>query len=106
MDIKKDIGLDSEQLKQLCLMAYLGDTPGDYALKQLYGRNHLAAKRNLDILERVKVTKGSRGALEVYFDVVGVALDNYDIPTWAEKAHQFRTETASWLWNVGAALHH
>lgn len=41
MDIKKDTGLDSEQLKLLCLMAYLGDTPEDYALKQLYGRNHL-----------------------------------------------------------------
>lgn len=105
MDIKKDIGLDSDQLKLLCLMAYLGDTPGDYALKQLYGRNHLAAKRNLDILDRAKVTKGGRVAPDVYFDVVGFALDNYDIPTWAEKAHQFRTETASWLWDVGSALH-
>ena len=105
MDIKKDIGLDSDQLKLLCLMAYLGDNPGDYALKQLYGRNHLAAKRNLDILDRAKVTKGGRVAPDVYFDVVGFALDNYDIPTWAEKAHQFRTETASWLWDVGSALH-
>lgn len=105
MDIKKDIGLDSEQLKLLCLMAYLGDTPGDYALKQLYGRNHLAAKRNLDVLDRAKVTKGGRVAPEVYFDVVGIALDNYDIPAWADKAHQFRTETASWLWDVGSALH-
>lgn len=105
MDIKKDIGLDSDQLKLLCLMAYLGDNPGDYALKQLYGRNHLAVKRNLDILDRAKVTKGGRVAPDVYFDVVGFALDNYDIPTWAEKAHQFRTETASWLWDVGSALH-
>ena len=105
MDIKKDTGLDSEQLKLLCLMAYLGDTPGDYALKQLYGRNHLAAKRNLDFLDQAKVTKGGRVAPDVYFDVVGIALDNYDIPTWAEKAHQFRTETASWLWDVGSALH-
>ena len=105
MDIKKDIGLDSDQLKLLCLMAYLGDNPGDYALKQLYGRNHLAAKRNLDILDRAKVTKGGRVAPDVYFDVVGFALDSYDIPTWAEKAHQFRTETASWLWDVGSALH-
>ncbi|MBQ2452685.1 MAG: DEAD/DEAH box helicase [Bacteroidales bacterium] len=105
MDIKKDTGLDSEQLKLLCLMAYLGETPGDYALKQLYGRNHLIAKRNLDILERAKVTKGGRVAPEVYFDVVGLAIDNYDIPTWAEKAHQLRTETTSWLWNVGSALH-
>lgn len=59
----------------------------------------------VDILDRAKVTKGGRVAPDVYFDVVGFALDNYDIPTWAEKAHQFRTETASWLWDVGSALH-
>lgn len=36
-------GLDAEQVKLLCLMAYLGDAPGNYALRQLYGRNYSAA---------------------------------------------------------------
>ena len=68
MDIKKEISLDSEQMKLLCLMAYLGDMPGDYALKQLYGRNHAAAKRNLEALDRTQFTKSGRVAPEVYFD--------------------------------------
>lgn len=99
-------GLETEQQKLLCLMAYLGEVPGDYALKQLYGRNYAAAKRSLESLDRTIFTKNGRVAPRVYFDVVGFALDNFDIPAWAEKACQFRTETASWLWNVGVALHH
>ena len=106
MDKKKEIGqLPAEQSKLLCLMAYLGDTPGDYALKQLYGRNFSNAKRNLDILDHTPFTRGGKVAPDVFFQVVGYALDHFDIPAWAEKAQQFRTDTASWLWNVGTALH-
>lgn len=98
-------GLETEQIRLLCLMAYLGETPGDYALRQLYGRNFATAKWNLDILDRSSFTRDGKVAPRDYFDVVGVALDNFEIPEWAEKAQQFRTETASWLWNVGVALH-
>ena len=97
--------LEAEQVKLLCLMAYLGDTPGDYALKQLYGRNYAAAKQKLALLDHTKYTRDGKVAPAVYVDVVATAVDNFDIPTWAEKAHQFRTETASWLWDVGTALH-
>lgn len=97
--------LDKEQVKLLCLMAYLGDTPGDYALKQLYGRNFASAKRNLEVLEQTHYSKGGRVAPEVFFDVVGLALELFAIPEWAEKAHPFRRETTSWLWDLGAAVH-
>lgn len=40
-------GLDMGQLKLLCQVAYLGDIPGDYVLKQLYGRNCSARTRHL-----------------------------------------------------------
>ena len=98
-------GLEAEQVKLLCLMAYHGDTPGDYALKQLYGRNYSAAKQSLALLNRTVFTRGGKVAPAVYFDVVATAADNFDIPAWAEKAHQFRTDTATWLWDVGVALH-
>ena len=98
-------GLDAEQIKLLCLMAYLGDAPGNYALKQLYGRNYASAMQKLALLDHTPYTRGGKVAPAVYFDVVGTALGNFDIPGWAEKAQQFRTETATWLWDVGSALH-
>lgn len=92
-------GLDAEQIKLLCLMAYLGDAPGNYALKQLYGRNYASAMQKLALLDHTPYTRGGKVAPAVYFDVVGTALDNFDIPGWAGKAQQFRTETATWLWD-------
>lgn len=98
-------GLEMEQVKLLCLMAYLGDIPGSYALKQLYGRNIFTAKANLEMLEHSRHVRDGRVAPWVFFDVVATALENFDIPRWVEKACQFRTDSASWLWNLGVALH-
>ena len=77
-------GLETEQIRLLCLMAYLGETPGDYALRQLYGRNFSTAKRNLDVLDRSSFTRDGKVAPKVYFDVVGIALDNFEIPESVE----------------------
>ena len=98
-------GLDTGQLKLLCLVAYLGDIPGDYVLKQLYGRNRSKAKTDLGILEHSRYMQDGRVSPRVFFDVVAVALDNFDIPRWVEKTCQFRMDTASWLWKLGTALH-
>lgn len=98
-------GLETEQVKLLCLVAYLGDIPGDYVLKQLYGRNCSKAKTDLVILEHSQYVQDGRVSPRVFFNVVTVALDNFDIPRWVEKTCQFRTDTASWLWELGTALH-
>ena len=90
-------GLETEQVKLLCLVAYLGDIPGDYVLKQLYGRNCSKAKTDLVILEHSQYVQDGRVSPRVFFNVVAVALDNFDIPRWVEKTCQFRTDTASWL---------
>ena len=84
------------QVKLLCLMAYLGDIPGDYVLKQLYGRNCSKAKTDLGILEHFRYVQDGRVSPRVFFDVVVVALDNFDIPRWVEKTCRFRTDMASW----------
>ena len=78
-------GLETEQVKLLCLVAYLGDIPGDYVLKQLYGRNCSKAKTDLVILEHSQYVQDGRVSPRVFFDVVAVALDNFDIPRWVEK---------------------
>lgn len=84
------------QVKLLCLMAYLGDIPGDYVLKQLYGRNCSKAKTDLVILEHPRYVQDGRVSPRMIFDVVAVALDNFDIPRWVEKTCRFRTDMASW----------
>lgn len=89
-------GLVTGQVKLLCLMAYLGDIPGDYVLKQLYGRNCSKAKTDLGILEHFRYVQDGRVSPRVFFDVVVVALDNFDIPRWVEKTCRFRTDMASW----------
>ncbi len=55
-------GLDLEQIKLLCLMAYLGDTPGNFALKQLYGAKYASAMQKLALLDHTKYTKAGRVA--------------------------------------------
>lgn len=64
-------GLETEQVKLLCLVAYLGDIPGDYVLKQLYGRNCSKAKTDLVILEHSQYIQDGRVSPRVFFQCGG-----------------------------------
>ena len=89
--------------KLLCNIAYHGEIPGSYTLRNIASRSRVNVDKINESLARLRNTpylQGTKVSPRYFFKVVKVMMDN--IPQWEDsfkRMQQFRYETAKYLWN-------
>ena len=89
--------------KVLCNIAYHGEIPSGYALRNIASRSRANVNDVNEALSRLRKTPyldGTRVAPRYFFKVVKVMMEN--IPQWEDsfkRMQQFRYETARYLWD-------
>ena len=88
--------------KVLCNIAYHGDIPSSYAIRNIASRSRANVGEVSDALTRLRRTpyiEGTKVAPHYFFKVVKVMMDN--IPQWEDsfkRMQNFRYETSTYLW--------
>lgn len=89
--------------KVLCNIAYHGEIPGSYTLRNIASRSRVNVEKVNESLARLRGTpylQGTMVAPRYFFKVVKVMMEN--IPQWEDsfkRLQQFRYETSKYLWN-------
>ena len=88
--------------KVLCNIAYHGEIPSSYAIRNIASRSRANVGEVSDALTRLRRTpyiEGTKVAPHYFFKVVKVMMDN--IPQWEDsfkRMQNFRYETSTYLW--------
>ena len=97
-------GLSVMDFKVLCNIAYHGEVPSSYTLRNIATRSRVSVDNVNNALARLRKTpylQGNKVTPRYFFKVVKVMMDN--IPQWEDsfKALQnFRYETSTYLWEL------
>ena len=98
-------GLSVIDFKVLCNIAYHGEVPSSYTLRNIASRSRVSYDNVNEALSRLRKTpylQGNKVKPRYFFKVVKVMMEN--IPQWEDsfKALQnFRYESSTYLWQLG-----
>ena len=101
-------GLSVMDFKVLCNIAYHGEVPSSYTLRNIATRSRVSVDNVNNALARLRKTpylQGNKVTPRYFFKVIKVMMDN--IPQWEDsfKALQnFRYESSTYLWELGKRI--